>query len=291
MEYDEPTTHRYQPMDVRKTEDETFYYEMLAEYLYLDDCYNTNKFLHFRELLKMKGMVVDTVPKKTTVSSTKRGKEMKALCHAEKMERLSEFILEKEDKAGKGKGLNIPVSRQEYYQAIFLEPFALSHHFALCSLMFYNEQVAVDKYERIDDYDGMKAVGQCSKIKFIKKLQNILEGDNHFNPSKDFESVEQRDTLYNEYLTIYGKEKKVYGKHKNKPYQCDWSKPNELTREIKNALSDLIGSDNITSKRTGGGKEKSETRRTIITVINSDYHIELMKYRQQPKEIEFDNQE
>jgi len=64
-----------------------------------------------------------------------------------------------------------------------------------------------------------------------------------------------------------------------------------MTREIKNALSDLIGSDNITSKRTGGGKEKSETRRTIITVINSDYHIELMKYRQQPKEIEFDNQE
>jgi hypothetical protein len=72
---------------------ENFYYEMLAEYMYLDACYSSNKFLHFREILRSKGMVVEVGKyNKTTVNAKKRDDAMKELDKQEKMKRLPEFV-------------------------------------------------------------------------------------------------------------------------------------------------------------------------------------------------------
>ena len=86
----------------------------------------------------------------------------------------------------------------------------------------------------------------------------------------------------------------VYGRAKNQPYTklCDWTSKKDLTKEIKFAVSDLIGSKNIESVQKGGGNANTE-RYYSLKIVNHAYHDELLGHRTKQREVEmsFDDDE
>jgi hypothetical protein len=264
----------------RDTE-ENFYYELLAEYMFVDSAYNTNKFVHFRDLLRRKGFVIEENKyNKTTVNSKKRDKVLKEMDKEDKLNRLEAFVLQKEEKSRRS--MNIPNDRLQDFADIYIEPFAMTEHFNYCKLLFSSTENVTARYLKINDYDGKKAQSGQGEIVFLKELADTLACDRHFNPTKSFDSDVQRNEMYNNYLIAFNKNEKKFGKKKNEAYDSDWTKDSDLTRDIGKALKDLVGKKNIESKRGGGGKDAKATRKNVHTIINEDYHMELMGYRREP---------
>jgi hypothetical protein len=261
--------------------EENFYYEMLAEYMYVDSAYNTNKFVHFRDLLRRKGFVIEENKyNKTTVNTKKRDKELKALDKQEKLKRLKCFVAQKEEKSRRS--MNIPLEKQEEFADIYIEPFAMSEHFNYCKLMFSSADNVEARYLKINDYDGKKASSGQGEIVFLKQLADVLKCDRHFNPSESFESEKAMTEMYKKYLITFNKNEKKFGKKRNEAYDSDWRKISDLTRDIGKALKDLVGKNNIETKRGGGGKDDPSTRKNTHKIVNEDYHMELMGYRREP---------
>ena len=255
-----------------RDEDENFYYEMLSQYLYLHSCFDTNKFFHFREMLKRKGFEVENIFGDSTACSRNKEKMLLALSKQEKMERLSEFIEEKEEKCGQK--LNVPLDRQVHFADIYIEPLDLMHHFNYCKLLYCDTMTVQDKYYSTNDFDGLKSVSNIGKVKFIKELQEELKCDRFFNPTIGFRTPDRMKEIYNDYVKIFSPKKKSV-----------WSKNNELTRDISKSIQLLVGKKNLEKKRLGGGTDKPEDRKYIMKFIREDYNLELLNYRRKKVEI------
>lgn len=252
---------------------ENFYYTMLSEYLYLDSCYDTNKFLHFRDILKRKGFVLeDDKCYQTTVNSKTRDKLLKKMDRDEKMDRLKEFVAIKESKAKKS--MNIPEDRLEEFADIYLEPFDMTYHFNYCSLKGSTRDDCQFKYDLQNDFDGMKAVGNKARLLYLKELSDVLGCDEQFNFSNSFSSVEQRKEYYDNFLKKFNRDRNIYGTSKDKPYESDWSNMYCVSRDIGRMLKDLVGDKNIKSERKGGKKN----RKYEHAFINEKYHNDLRMF-------------
>jgi hypothetical protein len=175
---------------------------------------------------------------------------------------------------------------------MYIEPYAMTHHFNYCKLRFARAKDVEQKYYNINDYDGQKATGSQSSVMLLKRLARALSCDEHYNPTKLFESPQQRDKLFQDYLITFNKNRCVFGKKRNQPYASDWKKVSDLTRDIGRALKDLVGTKNVATKRMGGGKDKAEDRANKHTLLNTQYHVDLITYRRASPVIQlFDDDE
>lgn len=260
------------------------YHESLAEVEYKIDCYNTNKYLHFRSLLNDKGMIdIYKAPQKTI----KNAKE-----HKELRQQRDEYFLQNIDiEAPKYEerwklspsmaDFVVPKDGREIYVDLYLKTTAISEHFNFVNLFYRDSDTVEQKRDDKDDFKASIATSQLEKICFLKELAYITQADQDFNPTK-MPSKTMATCLENKYRTIYklNKFKKVLVKGKVElRKKTNWLVKKDLTLDMKNQLTGLIGKKFVKHVRKEAGSGDNRVYWYEWEVINHDYHMTLLKAR------------
>ena len=171
------------------------YMSLLNKYIYLYNCYNVNKFGHFRLLLKQRGFRIkkDIRIKKSSLKDfNKVIKDMKD---------------DKEMNTNLDKILKVPEEDKEQYKEYYTNQYLLDQHFNLCHMMNNTISDLKENLCNRQDYNVNKISAIKSKIIYLKQLKNSVQDDPKLENiliDKDI-CEEERKRLFQEYTIIYGK--------------------------------------------------------------------------------------
>ena len=261
--------------DERKIIENTFF-NLFVYNEYVDDILNTDKYLHFKDILINNGIIVEELYEPNKLRKDTRN-DMTELIENISVELFNEFLKDDTDKmAAKFDNINNNLSLLgligksaetiKQYKDIITNKYLLSEHFNIMRLL------------KNDDFikDNLKKKGnKCYKTKLLRstehkiillrdleKYYNIgcLEVDFNINEFKPMEA----DT-FNNIKYIYETKKKLPTNQK------------ELKELYVFMIKQLTNKEIITSKRS----KKKEDRDTVHYKLNDDfikYHIELSKH-------------
>ena len=261
--------------DERKIIENTFF-NLFVYNEYVDDILNTDKYLHFKDILINNGIIVEELYEPNKLRKDTRN-DMTELIENISVELFNEFLKDDTDKmAAKFDNINNNLSLLgligksaetiKQYKDIITNKYLLSEHFNIMRLL------------KNDDFikDNLKKKGnKCYRTKLLRstehkiillrdleKYYNIgcLEVDFNINEFKPMEA----DT-FNNIKYIYETKKKLPTNQK------------ELKELYVFMIKQLTNKEIITSKRS----KKKEDRDTVHYKLNDDfikYHIELSKH-------------
>jgi len=234
------------------------YINFLSKIEYKLDCMNTNKFYHFRQLLKQRGFIINKQYfKNQTINKTKE-KELIEMIKNDKLENI-EFYRKQINQY-----LNVPDDVDEYDE-IFIDQYKLLTHWNITKF-FYKFDTSDDISIRIqqgdNDYPVNLTHSTNSKLYFLKQLLEKTEADG-IQPTKTLEKKEG-DEIYIKYKTIFQVRSK----------KLNFSKMNDINKTLNRIYKDLF-KNYITCVRKGRNKEY------IFNIDQNqfDYHKKLFNYR------------
>lgn len=203
---------------------------LYINYTYIQDAYNHNKFLHFTELMRERGIIVKENTNYLITENKEEKKQVKIMNRMKKdigtsvmEERILNFDI-KDVKYEKIKNmLRIPDKKlydvddknEPRYIPYFIDNYILKDHFTTANLLFNTK---TEQYENIQDYgeEFNIKIGSSGKTQqlFIKTLIELFNGvengllfktgeelENAINPVRGLYTGEQKKVL-NEYLKI-----------------------------------------------------------------------------------------
>ena len=251
------------------------YLDLLNKYLYLHNCYDSNKFAHFRKLLTERGFILSSTKKYNKTKTKIITEEIKE----NRQEKLDNFDVKKYMKIHNI--LRVPDNMIDTYKELYVNENKLQSHFNLMSFMNDTSEDLLNDISKEKDYNINKIKKYKSKIIYLQKLKNISQVDNTITNIKVDKQInpEDRKILYQEGMLIYGKD--VLKKIDN----FDNNFNIELT--IPALYRKLFGSDILISKVKKVQKKKVEdgkpkrTNLTTYTVSHEyiDYNNTLYSYR------------
>ena len=253
-----------------------FYKKLLAVIQYNNDCYETNKFVHFRNMLNKKGF--QKVP--TTVVQTSK-KELSILDEKQKKREVLKFDVNQPKNIDRNKLLNLPEEQMKKYRLLFVRDTEWLHYKNTRDYLLESKQSLNMEVGLGDDFNINKIKTNKNKLLIISRLMVAVGCENKFNitPTKNL-TKEESDKWYKELEIIFRL------RMKDKP---DLTKDDEVESIIIKCYKHLFGS-NIKGYIDGEIKEiklVNSKRRTVngrkITVseLNSSFFDEvnkIMKY-------------
>jgi hypothetical protein len=177
------------------------YFKLLTLYEYQQICYNTNKFGHFLNILKIRGFDYDDNRRHTIIEQKEKKKELKLLMD----ELIENFDEDNENNIRINELLKLPKEEMKNYAEYFISPYKLKQHFLICSFLYKSEidikNILIDKKE----FNIKKITDSINKVNFLKKLKKQVNDNNLYNICSKPDENTKYDDLSKEYEIIFGK--------------------------------------------------------------------------------------
>jgi len=215
--------------------EEDLFVKMYTRHYYNIDCLNTNKYVHFKLLLKERGFSV-----KDTLRKTKqiRQKDHSDIANEFRQEN---FNIETEKNTRLNNILKVPVEEVDQYTEFFLQPTTLQHHFNISTYLHKNRDNCLLDLKNMDEFNSKKTKCNLSKILFLKKMEQAYDCciDNIDIKVVDIPKSEA-DNLFIEYRQIFGDRSKKVPNMMNKY---------DVIKVFTRIYRHLFGKDVLTSHR------------------------------------------
>lgn len=155
--------------------------DLLSTIMYNKDCMNTNKFCHFKLLLKERGFKEI----KNTVGKTQI-KDVNSLEKESRKKEINNFDIEKPKYKKINEMLKIPDNQIENYCDLFVNSNSLQHYFNITSYLLKNDELINSKLEHKEEFNVMKVQTSDFKIYLLQKFMMACGCENKFdiNPKK-----------------------------------------------------------------------------------------------------------
>ena len=231
------------------------YNNLLVSYLYRNDCYNTNKFAHFINLLDERGFKRNHVMTKRVKAPTILKKEMV-------QDKLDNFDIKDYSKINAI--LKVPLDQADEFKDYFIDTFKLQKHFNVCRMMDYEEKQLKDNIvDNSQDFNVNKVSTDKAKLLILKRIKAN-------NDIKDLNVVDCSDADKERLLQEF----KISFKTR--------SKLTDLTKCLMTGYKQLFGNEILTSTEKYC---KDENRKTVYKLVHSlnptvlDNHLKLQSFR------------
>ena len=159
------------------SKDENIFYLKILMYIrYNDDCYQTNKFSHFKNLLNQRGFIDSTNYLRTDKTAmSKAEKDLK--------QNQEDNFDPKDSKYDKVKEILDLHNNEdiEKYKDYFLNQNTLQNHFNFKKFFFKNEEYWKKYLEKQNEFNVVKAQSQFHKCLFLKEILNLSKVDSKLN--------------------------------------------------------------------------------------------------------------
>jgi len=246
-----------------------FYLRILSKIEYKNDCYNVNKFCHFKKLLNSRGFKDKTKYFNETIVDKVIDKEIKEKIKEERIENYKKYAPKINEY------LKIPEDKLHNYKELIVDKYILLKHLNIRKFFFKITTIGLIKdYVKynINDYACNISKGNESKMLFLRNLlnksQNSIDQDN-FKPDHGLNKndAEQMIKTYN--ITFRDRTKKVF----------DLTKLTDVQDILKKCYSNLFGQI-ITTKRKGSRNNKETNYTTVFDIDHElfEYHKTIINY-------------
>ena len=150
------------------------YIHLLGRLLFNKDAYSTNKFSHFKLLLKKRGFIDVNIN-----GLTKFNKKVHAeLSKQNKEERIRMFDPEEPKNERINKYLKLPDNETIVeHMDLFLDNHALNEHFRVCNFMFKSPEETLRRLKKSKDFNVKTLQKTGSKIYYLHKLITMFDPD------------------------------------------------------------------------------------------------------------------
>ncbi len=191
--------------------DDSLFYTIYREHLYINDMYKTGICKHFINILEREKFNIihnstnDEINKKITCKNT----ETKKIIKAEKLDNFNET----DDNVIKlNKILKLSSEGIQANKELFVDKYLLNKHFNTCILFYKNEINLGVLDSNKNEFDFLKCTENRTKIHLLNVIQDYLGLRSVFD-IKNFNQLNHNkiniDDIKNQYLAIYGKSKKI----------------------------------------------------------------------------------
>ena len=251
------------------------FFDMLVEYEYKQDCYNTNKFLHYLLILKNRGI---EILEKEKISSKLNNQEIKEIAEKLRLENFdsgSDYIL----RINEYLNMNT-VQYIEENKKLFIDPNLLCDHFTNCEYFLKNgdmkekNQILYNKLAEIKEFPIKKLETNKNKILNVEMLKTISEytetkTDNkiYFDCNKSLTS-EDSINFNKSYKLVFG------GRCKD----LDLTDIKNIPKMIGKMISNICGDKIISSEKVREGKKT--TNKLYINNDTIEEHQRIYNLRQ-----------
>ena len=163
-------------IEVCDEEDVKFYKQILATIQYNEDCYKTNKFVHFKNMLKEKGFVkkADAVFQ-TSISDLRKMEE------EHKKKQIDQFDNAKPAHLERNNILKIPDDQMKTYCQLFLNDTAFQQYSNIRKYLINSEEDINEKLVEQEDFNVNKVKTSNYQIVLIQKFLKFVEAKDKFN--------------------------------------------------------------------------------------------------------------
>ena len=266
------------------TDDNKIYLELLAKYRYRADCYNTNKFAHFIQLMRKAGfkcpLVFTQTGEKGVSKALDEVKEIKDLdlfdmdrCYNEsKKEDPQPIDYYPQAFIKTNEILKIPWGQLYNYKEMFLCAGALTHH--ITTIDYFNkdkEQIESKLLDKQDFIINLTTTNE-SALLTLTKFKNMCQHE-----STDKQNVILDKPLDKKTAEIFFKEYKLVFRCRKFKYLPDYTNIKECQSTFVQMYKSCFGKDIIDNRKTTkNGKSH------VVYTFNQDYleeHNKLYSYR------------
>ena len=250
------------------------FFDMLVEYEYKQDCYNTNKFLHFLLILKNRGIEILTQEK---VSSKLNNEKIKEI--AEKL-RLENFDINSDHIININEYLKMNTAEYiEENKQLFINPNLLCNHFTNCEYFLKNDDmenkndILFQTISDIKEFPIKKLETNKYKILNVEMLKSISGYTETIKDNKTYFDCSipltpENNIKFNEsYKLVFG------GRCKD----MDLTKINNIPKMLSKMISNICGDSIINSEKVREGKKT--TNKLYINNDKLEYHKKLYNLR------------
>lgn len=252
--------------DYASNEENNIYIKLLAMCKYNEDCYNSNKFVHFKKLLKDRG-----VNDKEQYYNLQ--KEDILTHNALVQQELKTFSSEDIRIEIINSYLKLPHEKIDDYKEYYLDEYKLKNHFHLSNYLFLCDHEYILKLKDICEFKTQYVTSTANKISFIKEYEkkfniDIGDGNNKYITATPNLSKEECDKLFITYKKLFN----YRGK------ETDLTNNYIIIQQYVNMFKQLFGGDIINVDRKKVNKIKYRYYKINKDNINKQF--ELFNYRQ-----------
>ncbi len=238
-------------------EETKLYEEMLTELIYEEDCYNTNKFAHFRRGALEKGFIENLLP---TAIQTNR--KILASYEKEHEEQLEDNFNPLDPKHKKiNKFLELPADEMIKHKYLFLKSNGYSEYLATTMFFFQGQSEWMNKLKGHDDFIIKKIGSKENKLKFIQDSLKKLNITDKLSliPEKNL-TKKQAKKMWDTYTKLF----------RFRGQEVDLTKSYEVMKWLSGMYRKIFISDIILKERKNVANQKITT-----WTINKEYLYEL----------------
>lgn len=241
-------------------EENKIFFELFSMYEYINDCYEMNKLLHFKNILRERG--VEDI---NNFDKTKN----KLKTHKEIVEKdLEEFDPKSKRVNDINSYLFVPDERIEEYKEYFVDNIKLSNHYNISSFFIKSNSQHKQEEFKIKYINSNKA-----KINYLIRLKDIFDisenSDGYLTVNNMSHSDDIISKLENEFLGVF----RFQGKKLN------FSNRSFLLRQVVASYKTLFGNDIILTEKKGKkhltfyrlNKNKINKEKDLYSFRNPDY--------------------
>ena len=249
--------------EMEETHINKMFVDLLTDYTYILDCYNSNKYTHFKILLKERGFI-DTHDKREQNIDNKlieQNKKKKNVKQYKKdtwntADALNSRLNEGTLKIFNTKDINT-------HKELFLDAGATDRYLLTKKIYIDSDLKTARKFQDDKDFSIMKLKNASSKIEFIKQMEQKIGVDKYLNTTEREINEDTEREINAQYKKIFG------GRNKEDiKLDTDYNKKQFVAKLLKNVL----GKDILKKKKVRKGK-KTETEITINNKLIEDSKI------------------
>lgn len=152
------------------------YFKLLVTCEYRDECFASNKYLHFKLMLSRYGFIVE----EPNVLKIMRDHDKKAKKLS--MEKAKEARFEGVDlyKHQLNQYLSIPKDKIDLYKDVFKSPTLVTNHFNVCRYFFDEQEKLIEKLVSKTEFNAKNVSSNVYKINKLRNIAKICGFDNDF---------------------------------------------------------------------------------------------------------------
>jgi hypothetical protein len=227
--------------EIANESENNMYFYLLTYCEYINDCYNTNKFLHFKNILRTRGVIdhnlfynMPRIPEFANSKAIMKLDRENFDITDPRVKDINEYLCIPKEEIGK-------------YKDYFINEFKLQQHFFISSYFFSEPDNDGTKY--IKEFKINYIVSNNSKLLFLKNLTNTIGLKTDEN-NKMYITNKLSDEQYNQFAADYT----IIFKNRDKK-KLDFKNENILLKKIVIAYKTFFGNFFIISKRLGVPKK------------------------------------
>lgn len=215
----------------------SFYNSILNYYNYQNDCYGTNKMLHFKRIIRERGFIDGNKYCKNASIENIDAKEMK-------LKQIENFNIEDPKYKRINDILCVPENVAHKYAEWFIDNNKLKEHFNICNYFFKGVESIKKEIKEIDDFKYNVILGDKNKMLFFQKMIDLYGGniqtDNKQLILNDVVNNENAKKLESEYKTLF----------RYRGVALDFSKKENGMKTLMTVGKQLFGKNIFKTKRT-----------------------------------------